>query len=131
MRVPIPPRSIPCVLALALVAACAPAGGAPRTGAQHNLVTNVELQRAGDVSLYDALSQIRPAFLRPRTVAGATVAAPQLQVYVGELQMMEGVTHLREIMAKNVKEVRFLEPQQANARYGGNNSGGALLVTML
>lgn len=131
MPVPIRPRWSRCLLVLVLAAACAPAGSAPRTGAQHNLVTHLELQRAGDVSLYDALSQIRPAFLGPRTVAGATVAAPPLQVYVGELQMMEGVTHLREIMAKNVKEVRFLEPQQANARYGGNNSGGALIITML
>ena len=121
---------LPTVFALVLAAACAPAGSAPRTGGTHNVITNAELQRAGDVSLYDALSQLRPAFLRPRTVAGSTMATAQLQVYVGELQM-EGVAHLRELMAKNVKEVRFLEPQQANARYGGNNSGGALVVTML
>ena len=123
-------RLLATVVSLLLAAGCAASSSAPRTGAQHNVLTNAELQRAGDVSLYDALAQLRPAFLRPRTVAGPQNLPLELQVYVGQLQM-EGVVHLREIMAKNVKEVRFLEPQQANARFGGNNSGGALIITML
>jgi hypothetical protein len=123
-------RLLVTIVAVLFAAGCAASSAAPRSGSQHNVITNAELLRAGDVSLHDALSQLRPAFLRPRAVAGPQNTPAQLQVYVGQLQM-EGVVHLREIMAKNVKEVRFLEPQQANARYGGNNSGGALVITML
>lgn len=123
-------RLLPVVAALVLASACAPAGSAPRTGSTRNVITNAELQRAGDVSLYEALTQLRPTFLKSRGTAGFRTVPSPVQVYVGELQM-EGVAHLHELMAKNVKEVRFLEPQQANARYGGNNSGGALVITML
>src|SRR5687768_7169969 len=107
-RMPVMHPSLRHLLAAAvmgvLAAGCASSSGASRTGSQHNLITSVELERAGDVSLYDALAQLRPAFLRPRTVAGPQNTPTQLQVYVGQLQM-EGVQHLREIMAKNVKEV--------------------------
>ncbi len=98
-------------------------------GGQHNIVTSADLARAGNVSLYDALVQVRPAFLRSRGVQNAATPPQPIRVYVGRLEM-EGLEHLREIMARNVKEVRFLEPSQANARFGGNNNGGALVITM-
>jgi hypothetical protein len=113
-----------------LLTACAAQSTAAR-GGQRNLLTSADLARAGDVSLFEAIRMLRPTYLevRPASMAGTTQAAP-IQVYVGSLQMMEGVEHLREIMAKNVQEVRFLEPREANARFGGNHGTGALLITM-
>ena len=109
-------------------AGCATPGKAPAS--QHNVVTAEELVRAGDVNLYEALTQLRPAFLRPRgSLPGATTPAAPIQVYIGGMSM-GGVEHLRQIVAKAVVEVRFLEPQQAIARFGGNNTGGALLVIL-
>ena len=114
-----------------LLTACAAQSTAAR-GGQRNLLTAADLARAGDVSLFQAIVMLRPTYLevRPASMAGTKQAAPP-QVYVGALQMMEGVEHLREIMAKNVQEVRYLEPREANARFGGNHGTGALLVTML
>lgn len=130
MRLTIQRLALAALLGAALTAGCATGSAGQRAGSQRNLITNAELARAGDVSLYEALTQLRPTFLKSRGTAGFyTVPAP-VQVYIGTLQM-EGIDHLREIMAKNVKEVRFLEPQQANARFGGNNSGGALIIAML
>jgi hypothetical protein len=110
--------------------ACAAQNTAPR-GGQRNLLTAADLARAGDVSLFEAIRMLRPTFLevRPASMAGTKQAAPP-QVFVGSLEMMEGVEHLREIMAKDVQEVRLLEPREANARFGGNHGTGALLITM-
>jgi hypothetical protein len=102
------------------------AQGAPAVG-QHNVVTAEELARVGDLNLQEALQRVRPTFLRPRQAA-ATLT-PSLTVFLDGLQMMEGLDHLREIASKNVQEVRFLEPHQANARFGGSHSGGALVIT--
>lgn len=112
-----------------LFVACAAQSAAAR-GGERNVLTTADLARAGDVSLYDAIRTLRPTFLqeRPASMAGTLQKAP-IQVYVGPLQM-EGVEHLREIMAKNVQEVRYLEPREANARFGGNHGTGALLITM-
>jgi hypothetical protein len=123
------PFRIVIVACCLLLTACAAQSTATR-GGQRNLLTADDLARAGDVSLFEAINMLRPTFLqvRPASMAGTQQAAP-LQVYVGPLQM-EGVEHLREIMAKNVQEVRYLEPREANARFGGNHGTGALLVTM-
>lgn len=110
--------------------ACASAGSASAGGARHNLVTAEQLERAGDVSLYDALRSIRPSFLRSRQPGSDIMSAVDITVYVGGLQMMEGVEQLRQMRAKSVQEVEFLEPHQANVRYGTNNNGGALVIVM-
>lgn len=100
------------------------------TSGTRNLVTAEELATAGDVNLYDALNRIRPTILRPRIGGGTSgVHAQPLVVYLDGLRMNEGLEHLRSIAAQTVQEVRLLEPQQANARFGGSNSGGALVVT--
>ena len=109
-------------------AGCASSGRAPASN--HNVVTSQELDRAGDVTLYEALNQLRPAFLRSRgSLPGATTPAAPIQVYIGGMRMGE-IDHLRQIVANSVLEVRFLEPQQAISRFGGNNTGGALVVIL-
>ncbi len=115
--------------ALVLSGACAAqsAGGA---ATRHNLVTTEQLERAGDVNLYDALRSLRPNFLRTRAPAmGASPEVP-IKVYVGGMQMIDGMDHLRQLMARAVQEVEFLEPQQANSRFGGSNAGGALVIVL-
>jgi len=116
------------IMATSLLA-CAAQGAATR-GGNRNLVTAAELETAGDVTLHDALSRVRPTILQPRIGGGTTgVQSVAVSVFYDGLQMMEGLPHLRQISARNIQEVRFLEPQQANARFGGNHSGGALVVT--
>lgn len=118
-------------LGLAAVTGCASTGpgtSAPRT--QRNVITVEELSQAGDVSVYEALQRLRPQFLRGRIALGSTAESVPVAVYIGDLKM-EGVDHLREVMVRAVKQVQYLEPQQANARFGGNNASGALIVIMM
>ena len=126
--------SLALVLALAAISGCASQGaataqGSPTTGSR-NLVTAAELATAGDVDLYDALTRVRPTMLQPRIGGGTTgVSAVPVSVFYDGMQMREGAPSLRELAAKNVAEVRFLEPQQASARFGGNHANGALVIT--
>jgi hypothetical protein len=115
--------------ALLLAAACATqSAGAPAT--RHNLVTAEQLDRAGNVNLYDALRTLRPNFLRTRAPAQGASAEVPIKVFIGGMQMIDGMDHLRQLMARAVQEVEFLEPHQANTRFGGNNSGGALVIVL-
>ncbi len=125
-------RSLAVVGAAAtMMLACAPKGAQTTpTSVQRNVVTAQELAVAGDADLHDALTRIRPAILRSRIGGGTTgVQALPVTVYLDGVQMVEGIDHLREIAARNIQEVRYLEPQQANARFGGTNGGGALMIT--
>jgi len=119
-----------CATAALLIAGCASAGASG--GGSHNVLTASEIARVGDVNLYEALNRLRPTFIRDRSMtgtAGTGVKTEPIRVYFDGLQMMEGVEHLKDIAAKNIEEIRLLDPQQANARFGGNNSGGALVIT--
>lgn len=122
-----PGRTTALACAAAILMGCA-AQNAATPRAQRNLVTAEELARTGEVSLYEALERVRPHFLRPWSAA-AMQNPTVLTVFVGGMRM-EGTSHLRDIMARSVREVRFLEPREANGRFGGNNSGGALLVEL-
>ncbi|NUO64352.1 MAG: hypothetical protein HOQ12_16885 [Gemmatimonadaceae bacterium] len=123
-------RFLTIATAFVVAGACAPA---PSTGAapasRHNVITAEELQPVGDLDLYEAIRRLRPNFLRSHGGQGIQTGIPELQVYVGTVRLQE-VDRLHEILARTVKEVTFLEPQQANARFGGNNSGGAIVVIL-
>ena len=120
-------RLLLLIASSALFAGCA--ASAASTGALHNVVRSEDLARAGDVDLYDALQRVRPTFLRARGMAGTASQSQPIQVYIGRMRM-EGLEHLREIRARSVEEVQQLEPAQANARFGGNNSAGALVIVL-
>lgn len=117
------------IIAIGTAAACA-SGGTRPTGARHNLVTAEELSRLGNVTLYDALRQVRPAFLRTRQPETQFMPETPINVYLGGLFVPDGLEYLRQIMAHTVQQVEFLEPQQANARFGTNNNGGALIIAV-
>jgi hypothetical protein len=101
-----------------------PAGG-------HDIITLHELERVKDLTLFDAVRQLRPHFLRNRTLtAHGRGASSQLMLYVNG-EKMDSVDDLRRLWPSDVEEVRFYEPQLANtyfARY--NNAGGAIAVKL-
>ena len=115
-----------CFIAIA----CAPHTSGSTPSGQHNVLTAEELARVGDIDLYEAIRRLRPGFLRSHGGQGVLSGRPDLQLYVGDVRLPD-LDQLRNISVRSVKEVRFLEPQQANARFGGNNSGGAIVVTLM
>ena len=110
-------------------ASCATRGHAPGS-VSHYVVTEQELANVGDLSAYDALLRLRPAFLRTRDVQTPTHQNVQpVSVFVDGART-EGLDVLRTMLARTVKEMRFYEPAEANTRFGTGNNGGAILVTM-
>jgi len=121
------------VVALASVGAgCASGGSSAVTpaGASRYLVTQQELAGMGDRSAYDALEQIRPAFLRSRDIRTTSKAeAMPVDVFV-DGGRTEGLDALKNIRVSTVKEIRFYEPQDANTRFGTGHNGGVIAVTL-
>ena len=125
-------RHLGLLLALGTsMAACFHVSRPPVQSGGHDLITQQELERYSDLTLYDAVSKLRPHFLRNRSVsAHGKAATRQLMLYVNG-EKMDSVDDLRRLYPSDVQEVRFFEPQLANtyfARY--NNAGGAIAVTL-
>lgn len=127
-------RSLITFVAAALVASGCASGGAsaassPPSGSRY-LVSQQELVSNADRSVYELLQQLHPAFLRSRDpVTTSHPYADPVDVYV-DGGRTEGVEALRSIRASTVKEVRFYEPAEANAKFGTGHNGGLIAVTM-
>ncbi len=111
------------------VGACAPAAtGAGRPVPDRNVVEAAELAATGAPDLYTALRQVRPEFFQARGVSSIHTGTPDYPaVYLDGVEM-SGMGDLSTISAMDVREVRRLSAQQAMARTGTNNPGGAILV---
>lgn len=100
------------------------------TGASRYLVTQEELAGVGDRSAYEALQQLRPAFLHSRDTQTSSNPIPAaIDVFV-DGGRTEGLDALRNIRASTVKEMRFYEPQDANTKFGTGHNGGVIAVVL-
>jgi len=114
-----------------LGAGCASSGASAtsKTSARY-VVTQADLVNVSDRSVYDALQQLRPTFLRSRdiqTTSHQDITPVAVFVDGGRT---EGIDVLRSIRASNVKELRFYEPAEANAKFGTGHNGGLIEVVM-
>lgn len=145
---------LPLSLLVAALAACA---ANPRTGDAEasrrnggpNFITTEEIQKeARSQHAYDLIRELRPNWLRARGVQslGRPVGAgdpgpvaPRERVVTGSMihpsvvyvngSRAGGYEILRQILAVDLQEVRFLGATEATARFGSDHGGGAILLT--
>lgn len=114
----------------AVISGCARPDPPRALSTEHYVITEAELQRVSDLTLYDAVRTLRPHFLRSRAVTAHGRPGYPLMLYV-DGDKMESIDHLRSLWPAAVAEVRFYEPQLANTRFGMyNNAGGAVAVIL-
>jgi len=117
---------------LALGTLCLPEGLQAQKK-QRDVITREEILSSAQVNqdLFLAIRSLRPHFLAPprgvRTM-GAAPPAPTVLYVDGSKQ--GDFSTLRMISAKDVEEVRYLDPSRAEEEYGIGHSGGAILVKL-
>ena len=128
-----------CVLAIAIAGACATSGAsgasaegetAQSEGQQSSpyVITEQELRTGNYQSVYEAIEQLRPQFLRgrsARSLGGTTIPA----IYVGSDRAPDEQT-LHSLSASGVREIRYLTDLQANQRFGPGHENGAIVITL-
>jgi hypothetical protein len=117
------------VLALAAALACASSGTAG-TGVRRdpNLITEQEIATSAESNVFDVVSRLRPMFLKTRgrstiNSGGSEYASVFLDgQYHGEL------TSMRNLVASQIHEIRYLSGPDAVSRYGMRYGSGAVDV---
>jgi hypothetical protein len=123
------------------VAACSARNQDPGNDASprpsNNVITRQELVAVQVATAYEAVQRLRPSFLRPRTIAGATPTGPGTStpqgyavVYVDGIRK-GALDHLRTIPTSEVAEVRLLSAMDATTRYGMDVAGGVIDVKLI
>ena len=94
------------------------------------MITAAEIVAARVTDVYQAVTQLRPEFLRRRANTIGVTARPNVAVYLDELPY-GGLESLRFIPLDRVRLIRYLSPSDADMRWGGSHPTGAILVTTL
>ena len=104
----------------------APSG---RSSSVQDVLTGEQLMETEATTVYEALRQLRPRWLRPR--AGSSRASGErneVNVYVGGT-LMGTVDFLRTLDPHTVTEVRVYSATDATTLFGTGNMGGAIAIT--
>lgn len=99
----------------------------PSRRRSQSVITEDEIaENPGILSLYDLIGRIRPNFLRGTAeISGSS----QVGVRV-DAGPQRDVSDLRTIDVRQVKEVRYYSPQEANVRFGIDTNIPVIGVTM-
>ena len=121
-------------LALAVGMLAAAPGTAQAQKKSRDVITQEEIDKSGqkDQDLIAAIRSLRPHFFEaPRGVRsfGGGAINPVV-VYVDGIRQT-GLDALQTLMAKDVREVRYLDPSRSQSEYGINANGGAIVVKTL
>ena len=128
-------RGISLVIAGMSLTACAASTSTTRpfiAGAGREVLTAAEIVAARVTDVYQAVTQLRPEFLRRRS--SGVVATPsepaRVAVYVDEMPFGSSES-LRYIPLDRVRQIRFVSATEANLLFGGSHPAGIIVVTTL
>lgn len=126
------PRSLALVLLLLAVGwmGCGSSGGA-RSGVTSNQITINELDMdVAGYSAHEIVQQLRPQWLEKR--GENSFSSPnEISVYLDTNNTRFGpASSLSQLRAINIEAIEFLNSQQAQFRFGLDNTQGVILVHM-
>jgi hypothetical protein len=117
------------VLALAAALACASSGTAgtavPR---DPTLITEQEIATSAESNLYDVVSRLRPMFLKTRGQSTINSGGTEYASVFLDGQYFGELGSLRNIVATQIHEIRYLSGPDAVSRYGMRYGSGAVDV---
>ena len=127
-------RRVSFLLAGLSVTACAAATPSTRpafAGAGRDVITAAEIVASRVTDAYQAVTQLRPEFLRRRGMnAIPSFTSPSIQVYLDELPFGTAES-LHYIPLDRVRLIRYIPAAEADLRWGGSHRAGAIIVTTL
>lgn len=111
--------------------ACAVAGASssrPFSTSRRDVLSAAEIVASRVTDAYQAVTQLRPEFLRRRGVEIVPRFSGSVTVYLDDLPQ-GGLESLRYIPLDRVRLIRYMTPSDADIRWGGSHPAGAILVT--
>ena len=114
------------LLVLVVAAACTSTGGYRTRSSSSDTLTRADLEASMQVNAFEAIRQSRPSWLRIRGANSINAENP-IMVYVdgnraGTIDVLQGIPLM------SVERMKFYDPPEAQARFGLNNTNGAIEV---
>ncbi len=112
------------VLAIAVLAGACASSGQPGSSPRRNrnLITADELAELNVTSAFEAVRQLRPAWLTRRGGSAPII-------YLNSTRWSGTPEGLESIQLQSISEMRFLSASDATTRFGTGFQGGVIMVT--
>lgn len=112
--------------------ACGGSGAPPSTGSRSirgpaDLITEAEINQGVYQNALEIVQNLRPNMARPRGTT-ATAAPVPVVPYMDGVRLQD-LSALATIPASRVKEIRYINANDATTRWGTGHSSGVILVT--
>jgi hypothetical protein len=118
------------MVALAFTLACASTGGAGGSAPppDRNLLTDDEIATISVASAYEAVERLRPLFLKTRGRSTINAGGSEYASVFVNGQFYGDLPSLRNIVANEVREIRYFNGPDAVTKYGMRYGSGAIDV---
>jgi hypothetical protein len=103
----------------------APSGTVTASRTSRDVILADEIATSGARTAMEAIRRLRPQMLQGRGVRETN----EIAVYIDGTRTEGTRADLEQIPASQVKEIRYLNGQDATQRFGANHGAGAILVT--
>jgi hypothetical protein len=121
-------QSVLVAFAVVLTVACSSAPPARRnTLIQQRLITAQEMSEIHYATAFEVVEALRPQWLRPRGRTSVNMRE-YVKVYLDDSLLGEP-EQLRNIMARSIGSIRFLDAHEASQRWGLDHGQGAIVVS--
>lgn len=121
------------VLALAATTLPEPAQGQKKGDRDRIARADIMASAKRTFGLYEVIRELRPRFLEPprgvRSFGNSNTPYTPIAVYL-DGRREGGLETLRGLDAESVDDVRYMDPERANAEYGPSAAGGAVIVRL-
>jgi hypothetical protein len=117
------------VLTLAAMLACASSGtGGTAVHREPNLITEQEIQASAESNAFDVVTRLRPMFLKTRGRSTIITGSSEYASVFLDGQYYGELGSLRNIVANQIHEIRYLSGPDAVSKYGMRYGSGAVDV---
>ncbi|GMR13159.1 MAG: hypothetical protein BMS9Abin29_1360 [Gemmatimonadota bacterium] len=128
MRPPLALASTAVIFTLACSSSESGPAAQPSVGNRSSAITMEELATMAGLDVFEAVSRLRPKWLRTRGPVSLMLETG-VRVHVNGFDRGR-VQELRSIWSTDVESIRFLSAPDATTRYGINHANGAIMITL-
>jgi len=110
-----------------MAAACASAGGTPKSSSHDGVITSEEIEISHQPTLFDVIRALRPHWLTTTPTGLRSDADAGISVYL-DSQRAGSIDVLRQLPSTSASSLRFYSASEAQSRFGLGNLHGVIQI---
>ena len=118
------------MIAVALLAGCAPARNAIPGDYNPSVISEAELRNSSTQTAYEAITKLRPSFLNYQAPTSVRNPRPGVPVVFVNERFAGDLNLLNQILVSQIDNIRFFKPPEAMIRYGTDRTGGVIAIAL-